>query len=116
MNKMVKLGLVAGGAVTLYFVFHKGSNIAVSNKQLRNLAENEVHDIYKDQCIDSLAKYAGQAGISMQEAYVRQIRSFVIRRRSKLDILQQYPMRSLQKMLLMQRRKHSRTSNLIQLR
>lgn len=57
MNKMVKLGLVAGGAVTLYFVFHKGSNIAVSNKQLRDLAENEVHDIYKDQCIDSLAKY-----------------------------------------------------------
>jgi len=57
MNKMVKLGLVAGGAVTLYFVFHKGSNIAVSNKQLRDLAENEVPDIYSDQCIDALAKY-----------------------------------------------------------
>lgn len=41
MNKMVKLGLVAGGAVTLYFVFHKGSNIAVSNKQLRDLADHE---------------------------------------------------------------------------
>lgn len=57
MNKMVKLGLVAGGAVTLYFVFHKGSNIAVSNKQLRDLAENEVPDIYSDRCIDALAKY-----------------------------------------------------------
>ena len=57
MNKMVKLGLVAGGAVTLYFVFHKGSNIAVSNKQLRDLAENEVPDIYSDRCVDALAKY-----------------------------------------------------------
>lgn len=57
MNKMVKLGLVAGGAVTLYFVFHKGSNIAVSNKQLRDLAEKEVPDIYSDRCIDALAKY-----------------------------------------------------------
>jgi len=57
MNKMVKLGLVVGGAVTLYFVFHKGSNIAVSNKQLRDLAENAVPDIYSDQCIDALAKY-----------------------------------------------------------
>lgn len=57
MNKMVKLGLVAGGAVTLYFVFHKGSNIAVNNKQLRDLAENEVPDIYSDRCIDAMAKY-----------------------------------------------------------
>lgn len=57
MNKMVKLGLVAGGAVTLYFVFHKGSNIAVSNKQLRDLAENEVPDIYSDRCVDAMAKY-----------------------------------------------------------
>ena len=57
MNKMVKLGLVAGGAVTLYFVFHKGSNIAVSNKQLRDLAEAEVPDIYSDRCIDAMAKY-----------------------------------------------------------
>ena len=57
MNKMVKLGLVAGGAVTLYFVFHKGSNIAVSNKKLRELAENEVSDIYSDRCVDALAKY-----------------------------------------------------------
>lgn len=57
MNKMVKLGLIAGGAVTLYFVFHKGSNIAVSNKQLRDLAEKEVPDIYSDRCIDALAKY-----------------------------------------------------------
>lgn len=57
MNKMVKLGLVAGGAVTLYFVFHKGSNIVVSNKKLRDLAENEVPDIYSDQCVDALAKY-----------------------------------------------------------
>lgn len=57
MNKMVKLGLVAGGAVTLYFVFHKGSNIAVNNKQLRDLAENEVPDIYSDRCVDAMAKY-----------------------------------------------------------
>lgn len=57
MNKMVKLGLVAGGAVTLYFVFHKGSNIAVNNKQLRDLAEDEVPDIYSDRCIDAMAKY-----------------------------------------------------------
>lgn len=57
MNKMVKLGLVAGGAVTLYFVFHKGSNISVSNKKLRDLAEAEVPDIYSNQCVDALAKY-----------------------------------------------------------
>lgn len=57
MNKMVKLGLVAGGAVTLYFMFHKGSNIVVSNKKLRELAENEVPDIYSDQCTDAFAKY-----------------------------------------------------------
>ncbi len=57
MNKMVKLGLVAGGAVTLYFIFHKGSTISVSNKKLKELAENEVPDIYSDKCIDALAKY-----------------------------------------------------------
>lgn len=57
MNKMVKLGLVVGGAVSVYFVFHKGSNIAVSNKKLRDLAENEVPDIYSDRCVDALAKY-----------------------------------------------------------
>lgn len=57
MNKMVKLGLVVGGAVSVYFVFHKGSNIAVNNKQLKDLAENEVPDIYSDRCVDALAKY-----------------------------------------------------------
>ena len=57
MNKMVKLGLVAGGAVTLYFVFHKGSNISVSNKKLRDLAEQEVPDEYSIKCIDAMAKY-----------------------------------------------------------
>ena len=57
MNKMVKLGLVVGGVVSAYFVFHKGSNIAVSNKKLRDLAENEVPDIYSDRCVDAMAKY-----------------------------------------------------------
>lgn len=57
MNKFVKVSLVVGGAVSLYFLFSNGSTTSVSKSDLRKLAEKELPDIYTDKCVDALAKY-----------------------------------------------------------
>lgn len=82
MNKLINLGLIVGGAVSLYFVFHQSSSGIVTKESLRKLAENEVPDIYSDQCIDALAKYedARVAADSVRKA------DKIIRDQAKIEV------------------------------
>lgn len=57
MNKLVKVGLVAGGAISLYFLISNNGLVNIKTSDLRKAAESEVPDIYTDKCVDALAKY-----------------------------------------------------------